>query len=63
MSERKVADCRRFPGGENCTLRISGTEDEVLDIAVVHAVMAHGHTESKALREQIRSMLEDESSA
>ena len=60
MSKRKVADCRHLPGDNDCTLRISGNEDEVLDIAVVHAVLAHGHTESKALREQIRSILEDE---
>jgi hypothetical protein len=57
---RKVIDCRRFPSDRNCTLEISGTEDEVLEIATIHAVQAHGHQNSPELREQLRSLLEDE---
>ena len=57
---RKVADCRQFPSEKNCTLTISGTEDEVLEIAVQHAVTAHGHKNTPELRNQIRSMLKDE---
>ena len=57
---RKVADCREFPSEINCTLAISGTEDEVVEAATMHAVAAHGHTDSPELREQIRSTLKDE---
>ena len=57
---RKVADCRQFPSEKNCTLTISGTEDEVLEVAVQHAVTAHGHENTPELRNQIRSMLKDE---
>ncbi|MDI9887759.1 DUF1059 domain-containing protein [Streptomyces sp. HNM0645] len=57
---RKVADCRKFPSETECTLTISGEEDEVLRAATDHAVSVHGHTESPELREQIRGMLEDE---
>jgi hypothetical protein len=57
---RKVIDCRRFPSEKNCTLAISGTEDEVLEIATMHAVQAHGHQNSPELREKLRSLLEDE---
>jgi len=57
---RKVADCRQFPSEKNCTLTISGTEDEVLEVAVQHAVAAHGHKNTPELRNQIRSMLKDE---
>jgi len=57
---RKVADCRQFPSEKNCTLTIAGTEDEVLEVAVQHAVTAHGHKKTPELREQIRSMLKDE---
>jgi len=32
----------------------------VLDIAVQHAVRSHGHVDTPALREQLRSMLRDE---
>jgi len=57
---RKVADCRQFPSEKNCTLTISGTEDEVLEVAVQHAVTAHGHKNTPELRNQIRSMLKGE---
>jgi hypothetical protein len=42
-SKRKSIDCRNYPSEKNCSLKISGTEDEVLDAAVQHAVSAHGH--------------------
>jgi Protein of unknown function (DUF1059) len=57
---RKVIDCRNFPNEKNCTIAISGTEEEVLDLAVVHAVTVHGHQQTAELREQIRSMLQEE---
>ena len=57
---RKIIDCRTFPSDKNCTLAISGTEEEVLDLAVLHAVTVHGHEQTAELREQIRSMLQDE---
>jgi hypothetical protein len=58
---RKVIDCRLFPSDKNCSLAISGTEEEVLDLAVLHASTVHGHENTPELREQIRSMLADES--
>jgi predicted small metal-binding protein len=57
MSERKSLDCRDYPSDSDCTLRLEGTEDEVLDAAVGHAVTSHGHTENPELREQIRTLL------
>jgi predicted small metal-binding protein len=61
MAHRKSIDCRNYPSDKNCSLKISGTEEEVLDAAVEHAVSAHGHANSPALREEIKSMLKDES--
>ena len=61
MAQRKFVDCRDYPSEKNCSLRISGTEQEVLDAAVQHAVSAHGHKNSPELRDQIKSMLKDES--
>jgi predicted small metal-binding protein len=58
---RKSIDCRNYPSEKNCSLKISGAENEVLDAAVAHAVSAHGHQKSPELREQIKSMLKDES--
>jgi hypothetical protein len=60
ISQRKSVDCRLYPSEKNCTLKISGREEEVLDAAVLHAVSAHGHEKTAALREQIRSILRDE---
>jgi Protein of unknown function (DUF1059) len=60
---RKIIDCRNFPSDKNCTIAISGTEQEVLDLAVLHAVPVHGHELTAELREQIRSMLKDEAGA
>ncbi len=59
MANRKSIDCRDYPTDKNCSLKISGTEQEVLDTAVQHAVSAHGHQNTPDLREQIRSMLKD----
>jgi Protein of unknown function (DUF1059) len=57
---RKVADCRRFPSDNGCTLTISGEEDEVLAAAVQHAVSAHGHEDDAELRTWLQANLVDE---
>jgi len=61
MANRKSIDCRNYPSEKNCSLKISGTEEEVLDAAVQHAVSAHEHENSPELRERIKSMLKNES--
>jgi hypothetical protein len=58
--QRKSIDCRDHPSEKTCSLKISGTEEEVLDAAVQHAVSVHGHGNTPELREQIKSMLKDE---
>ncbi|MDX6443865.1 MAG: hypothetical protein QOH71_939 [Blastocatellia bacterium] len=57
MSERKAIDCRDYPSERGCTLRLEGTDEEVLDAAVNHAITSHGHTDNPELREQIRGLL------
>lgn len=57
---RKYIDCSEFPSDSNCTLKISGKEEEVLPIAVHHATTVHGHEDTPDFREQIRSLLKDE---
>jgi len=59
-AQRKSIDCRDYPSEKNCSLKISGMEDEVLEAAVLHAVSAHGHENTPELREQIKSMLKDD---
>ena len=60
MGQRKSIDCRNYPSEKNCSLKISGTEEEVLDAAVLHAVSVHGHENTPELRAQIKQMLKDE---
>jgi predicted small metal-binding protein len=62
-TNRKVIDCRWFPTDNPCDIAISGNEEEVLNIAVQHAVQSHGHRDSPELRQQLRSMLRDEDRA
>ena len=57
---RKFIDCRTYPSEKNCSVRISGTEDEILEIAAQHAVASHGHEDTPELREQLKSLLQDE---
>jgi predicted small metal-binding protein len=57
---RKVADCRQYPSEKNCSLTISGTEEEVVEAATQHAVTAHGHADTPELREELRASLKDE---
>ena len=56
---RKMVDCRKVPSDINCTLTIAGTEDEVLDAAVAHAVSKHGDQDTPELRQMIMSGMED----
>lgn len=59
---RMMADCRRFESDNNCTLTIIGEEEEVVTAALQHATSAHGHHDSAEFRDQVRAMLEPESS-
>ena len=45
---RKIIDCRQFPAEKPCSIAISGTEEEVLELAVLHARQSprtHGQPE------------------
>ncbi|MFI1398465.1 DUF1059 domain-containing protein [Streptomyces sp. NPDC020681] len=57
---RKVADCRKYPSEMNCSLTISGEEEEVVRAAAEHAASVHGHTDDAELRKWVRESLEDE---
>ncbi|HEV8129720.1 MAG TPA: DUF1059 domain-containing protein [Acidobacteriota bacterium] len=55
-SKRKLLECRM----QGCTLNVSGSEKEVVETGVQHAVSAHSQKDTPQLRDQIRSMLKDE---
>jgi predicted small metal-binding protein len=57
--KRKTIDCRLYPSEKNCSLAISGTEEEVLTVAVRHAVQEHGHQDTPELRQQLKELLKE----
>ena len=59
--KRVIIDCRDFPNEIGCTLLISGSAKEVLNVAVRHAVEEHGHQDTPELRKQVRSFMKNES--
>jgi predicted small metal-binding protein len=57
---RKYIDCREMPSDNDCDLAMAGSDEHVLDAAVIHAVTAHGHQDTPELRDQIRGILKEE---
>jgi predicted small metal-binding protein len=57
---RKYIDCREMPSENGCDLAMAGSEEHVLNAAVIHAVTAHGHQDTPELRDQIKGILKDE---
>jgi predicted small metal-binding protein len=56
--QRKYIDCREFPSERNCTVEISAdTDDEIIDVAVAHAIKSHGHQDTPEFREQLRGVI------
>jgi predicted small metal-binding protein len=57
---RKFVDCRQFPSDTKCTVTISAdTEQELLDVAVQHAVAVHGHQDTPEFRTQLKTAIHD----
>jgi predicted small metal-binding protein len=57
---RYFIDCREMPSESNCDLAMAGSEDHLVEAAVVHAVTAHKHEDTPELREQIRNGMKEE---
>jgi len=51
--QRYRVDCGKVPSESGCTLVIEGPEEDLLDAAVMHAKLKHGHAEPD---EEIRAM-------
>ena len=56
---RKYINCGQITSSRSCSLAISGSEEEVLDLAVIHGILAHGHDDPYELRKELRSLLQD----
>ena len=54
---RMFVDCREYPSEMNCTVAIAAdSEKELLEAAVQHAVVVHGHQDSPELRHELAKM-------
>jgi predicted small metal-binding protein len=60
FAPRRKISCGDYPSELGCTVTITGTEEEVVRLAALHAVDAHGHQDTPELREKIRASLRDE---
>lgn len=55
---RRYIDCRTVPSEKHCTVEIAAdSDDEVLEVAIMHAVRDHGHEDTPELRRDIRSAI------
>ncbi|MGZ8155555.1 MAG: DUF1059 domain-containing protein [Burkholderiales bacterium] len=55
--ERKYIDCREYPSESKCTVAMSAdSEDELLEAAVQHAIVVHGHEDSPGFRQQLKQL-------
>jgi predicted small metal-binding protein len=57
---RYYIDCREMPSESNCDLAMAGSEDHLVEAAVIHAVTAHEHEDTPELREGIRKGMKEE---
>jgi hypothetical protein len=60
MADRFKVDCRKYPSDKACTITISGSLEEVVELGWLHAKVHHAHKdeEETAIKEWIRSNAE-----
>jgi predicted small metal-binding protein len=52
---RKYVDCREIPSDSKCTVAISAdSENELIEVAVQHAVSVHGHHDTAEFRKMLK---------
>jgi hypothetical protein len=60
MAKRVRVDCRKYPSENNCTVAISGSPKEVVELGWLHAKIHHVHKddEEKGIKDWILSNAE-----
>jgi len=57
---RKYIDCREFPSDTKCSVTIAAdSEQELMDVAVQHAVSVHRHQDTPELRQQLKQVMHE----
>jgi hypothetical protein len=57
---RYSVDCRHMPSESNCDIKISGSEEHLVEAAAVHMITHHQHADPPELREEIRKTMKTE---
>ncbi len=58
---RYYMDCRDLPSENDCDIRMSGSEEHLVEAAAVHAMItAHGHADTPQLREDLRKLMKED---
>jgi hypothetical protein len=57
--KRYASDCRLMPSEKNCSLYIEGRKDEVMAVAMRHAIDYHGHDDTPELKSEIESGIKE----
>ncbi|OGQ83228.1 MAG: hypothetical protein A3G40_02875 [Deltaproteobacteria bacterium RIFCSPLOWO2_12_FULL_57_22] len=60
MATRVKVDCRKYPSEKGCTVAITGSLEEIVELGWLHAKMHHDHKddEEKGLKDWIRTNAE-----
>jgi len=57
---RKYVDCREYPSVEKCTVAMSAdSEQELIEIAVLHAVSVHGAMDTPEFRKELSGAIKE----
>jgi len=57
---RKYIDCREYPSESKCSVTIAAdSEQELMAIAVQHAVTVHGHQDTPEFRAQLKEAIKE----
>lgn len=57
---RKYVDCREMPSDSKCTVALSAdSEEELMDVAVQHAVKTHGHHDTPEFRQMLKRAIKE----
>jgi predicted small metal-binding protein len=59
---RKYVDCRELPSESKCSVAVSAdSEEELMQVAVQHAVSVHGEKDTPEFRRKLHEMVKTES--
>ena len=60
MAEKRVViDCRTSPQGDGCSVSVEGTEEEVMNTIIPHAIKRHAMQDNDETRTALKSLMKE----